>query len=123
MYATIDDERARNPRLVADDERLQRELEQVQLELKRERQNKFATNQQKQDSGNTNDVSASSRRLCRHNPARTSNTRRSRCSAESVHRCANLSSHNSAVPASSEYYRRYNQGTVLKCTTTCEQCQ
>lgn len=49
MHATIDSERARNARLVAENERLQCELEQVELELKLERQNKFATNQQKRD--------------------------------------------------------------------------
>ena len=51
LHATIDAERARNERLVAENERLKRELDQVKLELKLERQNKFATNQQKRDSG------------------------------------------------------------------------
>ena len=53
LHATIDAERARIERLVAENERLQRELDQVKLELKLERQNKFATNQQKRDSGET----------------------------------------------------------------------
>ena len=50
MHATIDAERARGDRLFAETERLQKELDQVKLELKLERQNKFATNQQKQTS-------------------------------------------------------------------------
>jgi hypothetical protein len=43
LHATIDAERARNERLVAENERLQKELSQVNLKLKPERQNKFAT--------------------------------------------------------------------------------
>ena len=58
LHAMIDAERARNERLVAENERLQRELQQVNLELKLERQNKFATNQQKQDSGDANATAA-----------------------------------------------------------------
>ena len=50
MHATIDAERARGDRLFAETERLQKELDQVKLELKLERQNKFATNQQKRPS-------------------------------------------------------------------------
>ena len=53
LHATIDAERARGDRLFAETERLQKELDQVKLELKLERQNKFATNKQKQDSGDT----------------------------------------------------------------------
>ena len=49
LRRTIDGERATISRLVTENERLQKELEQVKLELKLERQNKFATNQQKQD--------------------------------------------------------------------------
>lgn len=43
----IDAERERISELVAENSRLQEELERVKLELKLERQNKFATNQQK----------------------------------------------------------------------------
>lgn len=50
LQAKIDAELARNERLVTENERLKRELDQVKLELKLERQNKFATNQQKRDS-------------------------------------------------------------------------
>ena len=60
MHATIDAERARGDRLFAETERLQKELDQVKLELKLERQNKFATNQQKQNSGDTADAAVAS---------------------------------------------------------------
>lgn len=43
---TIDAERKTIARLVEENERLTKELEQVKLELKRERQNKFASNKQ-----------------------------------------------------------------------------
>jgi hypothetical protein len=49
LHRTIDAERATIARLVKENERLQNELDQVKLELRLERQNKFATNQQKQD--------------------------------------------------------------------------
>ena len=49
LFRTIDSERATISRLVDEIERLKKELEQVKLELKLERQNKFATNQQKCD--------------------------------------------------------------------------
>jgi transposase len=49
LLGTIDAERERNSRLFAENQRLEKELEQVKLELKLERQNKFATNQQKHD--------------------------------------------------------------------------
>jgi transposase len=48
LLGTIDAERKRNSRLVEENQELRTELEQVKLELKLERQNKFATNQQKQ---------------------------------------------------------------------------
>ena len=48
LHGTIDAERERNAQLLAENARLREELEQVKLELKLERQNKFATNQQKQ---------------------------------------------------------------------------
>lgn len=51
LLKTIDAERARNSRLVEENERLQHELQQVKLELKLERQNKFATNRQKASEG------------------------------------------------------------------------
>ena len=53
MHASLDAARARGDRLFEENQRLQRELDQVKLELKLERQNKFATNKQKQDSGGT----------------------------------------------------------------------
>lgn len=47
LHGTIDAERKRNDRLSEENQRLLKELEQLKLELKLERQNKFATNQQK----------------------------------------------------------------------------
>ena len=47
LYRAIDAERATISRLVQENERLQKELDRVKLELKLERQNKFATNEQK----------------------------------------------------------------------------
>lgn len=52
LHGTIDAERERNATLSAENERLRTELEQVKLELKLERQNKFATNKQKQADSN-----------------------------------------------------------------------
>ena len=49
LHGTIDAERERNSRLFKENQRLEKELEQVQLELKLERQNKFATNQQQSE--------------------------------------------------------------------------
>ncbi len=48
LHGTIDAERERNHQLYEENQKLTTELEQVKLELKLERQNKFATNQQKQ---------------------------------------------------------------------------
>lgn len=59
LHARIDAEQARNERLTPENQRLQSELDQVKLELKLERQNKFATNQQKQDSGKAGETTAS----------------------------------------------------------------
>ena len=50
LYASLDAARTRGDRLFEENQRLQKELDQVKLELKLERQNKFATNKQKQDS-------------------------------------------------------------------------
>ena len=47
LLASLDAERERNARLSDENERLKAELAEVKLELKLERQNKFATNQQK----------------------------------------------------------------------------
>ena len=47
LHRTLDAERKRNSELVAEKLRLEQELAQVKLELKRGRQNKFATNAQK----------------------------------------------------------------------------
>ena len=49
FFRRLDAECDRSSRLLDENERLRNELEQVKLELKLERQNKFATNQQKRD--------------------------------------------------------------------------
>ncbi|MDA1052722.1 MAG: hypothetical protein O3C40_19895, partial [Planctomycetota bacterium] len=49
LYTTIDAERERNATLVEENLRLEKALEQAKLELKLERQNKFATNYQKEE--------------------------------------------------------------------------
>lgn len=64
LHGTIDAERKRNEHLFEENQQLRQELEQVKLELKLERQNKFATNGQKEekdaaDDDVTNDFSAS----------------------------------------------------------------
>ena len=61
LHATIDAERSRGDRLFAETERLQKEQDQVKLELKLERQNTFATNQQKQKSGDTADAAVAAK--------------------------------------------------------------
>lgn len=55
MHVSLDATRARGDRLFDENQHLRKELDQVKLELKLERQNKFATNKQKQDSGGTAD--------------------------------------------------------------------
>ena len=60
LFRTIDAERKTISGLLKENERLQTELEQVKLELKLERQNKFATNQQKLDETPDTSKSASS---------------------------------------------------------------
>lgn len=47
LYRQLDAVRKRNSELVDDNLRLAKELQQVKLEMKLERQNKFATNEQK----------------------------------------------------------------------------
>lgn len=47
LLRTLDAERKQNSRVVEENQELRQELEQVKLELKLERQNKFATNQRK----------------------------------------------------------------------------
>jgi len=49
LHQTIDADRKTISQLVKENERLQKELDQVKLELKLERQNKFATYEQKRD--------------------------------------------------------------------------
>jgi len=49
LHRTLDAERKRNSRLVEENQRLKHELEQAKLELKLERQNKFATKGQKEE--------------------------------------------------------------------------
>ena len=58
LYRIIDAERASISRLVDENQKLQGELEQAKLELKLERQNKFATNRQKQEENATADDTA-----------------------------------------------------------------
>ena len=61
LCRTIDAERETISRLLKENERLKSELKQVKLELKLERQNKFATNQQKRSAatGSTPERTAS----------------------------------------------------------------
>ena len=47
LYRQIDSERQRNSNLLAENQQLAKKLQQLQLELRLERQNKFATNNQK----------------------------------------------------------------------------
>ena len=49
LHRAVDVERKRNTKLVEENLRLEKALEQAKLELKLERQNKFATNQQKEE--------------------------------------------------------------------------
>jgi hypothetical protein len=49
LHKAVDIERKRNAKLVEENQRLEKALEQAKLELKLERQNKFATNQQKNE--------------------------------------------------------------------------
>lgn len=55
LHKTIDAERKRNAKLVEENLRLEKALEQAKLELKLERQNKFATNQQKEEEDSAED--------------------------------------------------------------------
>ena len=50
LHRQIDGERARNRQLYAENQQLEAKIEQLQLELRLERQNKFATNKQKTQS-------------------------------------------------------------------------
>ena len=52
---TLDAERERNSKLAEENQQLRKELEQAKLELKLERQNKFATNQQKEEENSADD--------------------------------------------------------------------
>lgn len=56
LYRTIDAERKTVSKLVEENQRLQHELEQAKLELKLERQNKFTTNQQKEEENSAADA-------------------------------------------------------------------
>jgi hypothetical protein len=53
LHARIYAEQARGDRLFDENQRLQKELDQVTLELKLERQNKFATHEQKREPSDT----------------------------------------------------------------------
>ena len=59
LYKTIDAERKRNAKLVEENLRLEKALEQAKLELKLERQNKFATHQQKKKENSATDEATS----------------------------------------------------------------
>lgn len=50
VHRQLDAERERNSRLFAENQQLEKKIEQLKLELRLERQNKFATNKQKADS-------------------------------------------------------------------------
>ncbi len=56
LHGTIEVERERTTELFAQNQRLQTELDRVKLELKLERQNKFATNSKSQDESNHEDL-------------------------------------------------------------------
>jgi hypothetical protein len=56
LHKAVDLERKRNTELVEENLRLEKALEQAKLELKLERQNKFATNQQKEEDNATDDA-------------------------------------------------------------------
>lgn len=56
LHGTIETERERNTELFLQNQRLQAELDRVKLELKLERQNKFATNSKSQDESNHEDL-------------------------------------------------------------------
>jgi len=58
LHGTIEAERQRNNRLVDENQRLQAELERVKLELKLERQNKFATSSKSDDGSNQDEPQA-----------------------------------------------------------------
>jgi hypothetical protein len=60
LHKTIDAERKRNEKLVEENLRLTKDLEQAKLELKLERQNKFATNDKKQHDAADDDASEES---------------------------------------------------------------
>ena len=67
LPGTLDSERKRNAQLWAENERLKSQLQQAKLELKLERQNKFATPQQQQ----ANDASAEEARTPADVPSET----------------------------------------------------
>ena len=58
LYKLIDAERKHNEQLVEANLRLEKELGQAKLELKLERQNKFATNQQKEEEDSADDAAS-----------------------------------------------------------------
>lgn len=65
LHGTIDYERKRNTELWEENQRLKQELEQVKLELKLERQNKFATSPQRRDE-NSESVDPQAIQAARH---------------------------------------------------------
>jgi hypothetical protein len=58
LHRQLDAERERNDKLSVETERLEKKVEELQLELRLERQNKFATNKQKEAAGQTDEPAA-----------------------------------------------------------------
>ncbi len=62
LYRQIDSERERNSKLFAENQQLAKKIEQLQLELRLERQNKFATHKQKAELAQTESAETPARK-------------------------------------------------------------